>query len=78
MNKPPRPPRLFADPAVLAVAILLAGLLFGWPLIQVAGERGTLALYIYIFTAWTLVVALLALIGRQLGRDEREHPGSPR
>lgn len=66
----PRPDQphqsVFADPAVRGVVAALAGLLFGWPMIQIAGEKGTLTLFIYVFVVWALVITVLALIGWKL------------
>ncbi len=50
----------------LVALFLLGGLLFNYPLLavfNVAGEAfGIPALYVYIFLAWALMIALLAIV----------------
>lgn len=64
-NKPP----LLADPAIQLALTGVAGALVGWPLIQIAGERGMWALFLYIFVVWGGLVLVLLAISRGLRRS---------
>ena len=66
----PRSPRL-TDPAMQRVLAGLAFLLLSWPLLQIAGDRGTLALFVYLFLVWIGLVAVLLMLARSLRRTEQ-------
>lgn len=43
----------------------LALLLFNWPVLTIAEQKGLLALYRYLFGGWILVIVVLFLIARR-------------
>jgi len=56
-----------------ALAMFLACLvLFNWPLLTVAGDRGGAAAAVYLFLVWLLVILLLWLYGRNEGGETQE------
>lgn len=56
------------SPILLALE-LLAALLLVWPIVQIAGDRGTLSFFAYIFVVWTGLVLLLGRIGMAISRS---------
>jgi len=50
----------------LAALFLLGGLLFNYPILQLFARDGTIfgvpLLYCYIFSAWAMLIALMALV----------------
>jgi hypothetical protein len=55
--------------SVLLALGLLATLLFTWPIVQIAGDRGTLSFFVYIFLVWAGLVLLLGRIGVVISRS---------
>lgn len=66
MSKPAR--LLLVQPAIQLVLAALGVLLVGWPILQIAGERGTAVLFVYVFGVWSALIVLLALVGRCIAR----------
>lgn len=71
---------LRADASQRLVALAVAGaLLFGWPLLALFNRpvfvAGLPLVYLYLFGAWALLVALMAWVVR---RGTREPPPGPR
>lgn len=56
----------------LAALFLLGCLMFNYPLLQLFARDGMLfgvpLLYVYIFSAWTALIALMALVIEKRGR----------
>ncbi|QJB56344.1 hypothetical protein [Pseudodesulfovibrio sp. zrk46] len=48
----------------------LGTLLFSWPLLSLCAEDGGPSLFSYIFLVWGVLVCLLVIMGRCLGRDK--------
>ena len=81
MNNQNHKPSLLADPAIQLALAGLAGALVGWPLIQIAGERGMSALFVYIFAVWGGLVLVLFAVGQSLRRSwqrakDTDEPGA--
>ena len=58
--------------AELPMQVGLAGmgvLLLSWPIVQVAGEHGTIHWAMYLFAVWVGIILFLAAIGRAVGRS---------
>lgn len=75
--------RLLAEPAIQVVLAWAGLVLLGWPLIQIAGERGTTALFVYVFVVWALLIVLIVLVSRSLRANFGTSPakgtgGAPR
>lgn len=72
-----------ADPLLQVALTWLGAFLVGWPLIQIAGERGTIALFVYVFMIWGGLVVLLFVVSRSLRhrspptRSDDKPTGSP-
>lgn len=61
--------RLFlVQTPIQAMLAGLGGLLVAWPILQIAGERGTEALFVYVFVVWAALVGLLLAVGRCIAR----------
>jgi len=41
-------------------------ILFSWPILAISGGEGLKGMFIYLYTAWGIVIVLLFLIGRSL------------
>lgn len=71
---------LLADPAIQLVLAWLGLILLGWPVIQIAGGRGVLALFAYVFALWGALVIVLFAVSRSLRRSfeaAEERAGAP-
>ncbi|EXI77593.1 MAG: hypothetical protein AW10_03606 [Candidatus Accumulibacter appositus] len=55
-----------ADPLLQVALTWFAAFLVGWPLIQIAGGRGTITLFLYIFMIWGGLIVLLFIVSRSL------------
>lgn len=71
--------QLLAQPSLQAMAACIGLLLLGWPVIQIAGERGHWILFYYVFTAWAALVLLLVFVGRAIhdAAENRESTSGP-
>lgn len=69
--------QLLAQPSLHVLMAIGAGLLLGWPVIHIAGERGHWALYGYVFAVWLGLVALLMLVGRAIAQSARDAEVAP-
>jgi hypothetical protein len=65
---------LLADPVIPLALAWVSTIFLGWPLIQIVGEHGTAALFIYIFTVWSGLVIVLFAISRSLRHTPSKHP----
>ena len=63
---------LLAQPSLHVLLAIGGGLLLGWPVIHIAGERGHWAVYIYVFSVWAGLIVLLALVARTIARSARD------
>jgi len=63
-----RKPPLLADPAIQLVLAWISAILLGWPLIQIVGEHGVAAMFLYVFAVWGGVIVLLFAVSRSLRR----------
>lgn len=77
-----KPPPL-ADPLLQVALLWVAAFLVGWPLIQIAGARGAIAMFLYVFVIWSGLIVLLFAISRSLRRSlpptaSGEDPEDPR
>jgi hypothetical protein len=52
----------FGKPEAQRCLFALALLLFNWPLLSIAGEKGPFSLYIYLFIVWLLIILLIFII----------------
>lgn len=55
-----------------AIRLLLFGLmlvLFGWPVIRIAGTQGMDAMFLYVFAVWAGVVVSLFVASRKIARS---------
>jgi membrane protein implicated in regulation of membrane protease activity len=67
-------------PLILQVFLFLVGLvIFNWPMMAIAAIKGSIPLFVYLFTAWILFIAISWLIiclvtrtksSKQSGRSE--------
>jgi len=71
-----------SKPGVQVFLFVFTLLLFNWPLLSIAHDRGPAALFLYLFCAWLLVIFIVFLITREKpsgtasrGSDNR-HNGS--
>ena len=62
---------LLAQPSLQSLAATIGGLLLGWPVIHIVGEKGHWAVYFYVFSVWAVLVVLLVFIGRAISRAAR-------
>ena len=66
---------------LLVALLLLGGMLFAPPLLLVFNKAvrilGVPALYLYLFAAWAVLIALVALAARRLGDTEAAADGRP-
>lgn len=62
---------LFSQPSLHVLLAIGGGLLLGWPVISIVGERGHWALYGYVFAVWLGLIALLVLVGRAITDSAR-------
>lgn len=60
---------LLAQPGIQVLLAMVAGALLGWPVINIAGERGTWSVFIYVFSLWAVFVLLLACMGRAIAQS---------
>lgn len=58
-----------ADPLLRLVLAWLGAVLIGWPAIQIAGARGTVALFLYVFAIWGAIIVVLLIVSRSLRRS---------
>ena len=77
-----KPPPL-ADPLLQIVLLWVAAFLVGWPLIQIAGAQGMIAMFLYVFVIWSGLIVLLVAVSRSLRRSlppaaGGEDPADPR
>jgi hypothetical protein len=56
------------DPLLQVALTWVAAFLVGWPLIQIAGGRGTIMLFLYVFMIWGGLIVLLFVVARSLRR----------
>lgn len=68
---------LLAQPSLHVLMAIGGGLLLGWPVIHIAGERGHWALYGYVFAVWLGLAALLVLVGRAISQSDRAAKAAP-
>jgi uncharacterized membrane protein len=71
-NKP-----LLLQPSMHVLLAIVGGLLLGWPVLNITGERGHWAVYSYVFSVWLGLVALLVLVGRTIARSARAAESDP-
>lgn len=71
MNDPKHPISLLAQPSMQLLLAVVGGLLLGWPVIQIAGERGQWVLYFFVFMVWAVLILMLAFVGRAITRSAR-------
>jgi len=64
-------PPLLANPAIQLVLAWISVLLLGWPLIQIVGEHGMAAMFLYVFVVWGGLIVLLFAVSRSLRRALR-------
>lgn len=69
---------LLADPVMPLALAWVSAIFLGWPLIQIVGEHGTAALFIYIFAVWSGLIILLFAISRSLRHTPSENPAGER
>ncbi len=62
---------LLAQPSLQSMAACIAGLLIGWPVIQIVGDKGQWTLFLYVFTVWAALVLLLVFIGHAIAQSGR-------
>lgn len=55
-----------ADPLLQIALVWVSALLVGWPLIQIAGARGVIAMFLYVFVIWGVLVGLIFAVSRSL------------
>lgn len=60
-----------ADPLLQLALAWVSAFLVGWPLIQIAGARGTVAMYLYVFATWSALIVLSHAVSRSLRRSRR-------
>jgi hypothetical protein len=61
--------RTLSDSATQIFAVMLFFVLLGWPVLQISGTRGTLAVFIHVFTTWAMVIGLLVAISQAVSRS---------
>jgi len=59
--------RILGSPGFGVALFLLGGIVFGWPVITIAESHGGAAFFAYLFVAWSVVVALLAVVSSAAG-----------
>jgi hypothetical protein len=59
------------DPVILLALMWVSVIFLGWPLIQIVGKHGMVALFVYIFAVWGGLIMLLFAISRRLHRGHR-------
>jgi len=64
-----RRPRRVTDPLFQIVLAWVSAVLVGWPLIQIAGAHGMLAVFVYVFVVWSGLVVVLLAVSRSLQRS---------
>lgn len=64
-----RKPRRLTDPLFQLALAWVSAVLVGWPLIQIAGAHGTLAVFVYVFVVWSGLVVVLLAVSRNLQRS---------
>lgn len=56
-------------PLILQVFLFVVGLVvFNWPMIAIAAAKGSAPLFVYLFVAWILFIAVLWMIIRLVAR----------
>jgi hypothetical protein len=60
-----------SDPVILLALMWVSVIFLGWPLIQIVGEHGMGALFVYIFAVWGGLIMLLFAISRRLRGGNR-------
>ena len=65
-SRPMSPKSLLLQPSLHVLLAMGLGMLLGWPVISISGDQGHWVLYLYVFSVWVLMVALLAFIGRAI------------
>ncbi|WP_313952401.1 hypothetical protein [Accumulibacter sp.] len=58
-----------ADPLLQVALVWVSAFLVGWPLIQIAGARGVIAMFLYVFVIWGVLVGLIFAVSRSLRRS---------
>jgi len=58
--------RLFRDTGFHVLLFVLGLLLFSWPIMGIAGDKGSKIFFIYLFLAWIAVIVLLFFIGKNI------------
>ena len=63
-------------PVILQVFLFIVGLIaFNWPMIAIAAVKGCAPLFVYLFAAWMLFIAVLWVIIRLAARmANTKHP----
>lgn len=58
-----------ADPLLQIALTWVAAFLVSWPLIQISGARGVIAMFLYVFVIWGVLVGLIFAVSRSLRRS---------
>ncbi|WP_313951052.1 hypothetical protein [Accumulibacter sp.] len=58
-----------ADPRLQIALVWVGAFLVGWPLIQISGARGAIAMFLYVFVIWGVLVGLIFAVSRSLRRS---------
>ena len=58
-----------ADPLLQIALVWVSAFLVGWPLIQISGARGAIAMFLYVFVIWGVLIALIFAVSRSLRRS---------
>lgn len=61
---------LLADLPIQRMIAVVAGLLLSWPIIGIVGERGSIALFLYVFALWGGLIVLLWRIARVIDAQQ--------
>lgn len=64
-----RKPRRLTDPLFQLALAWVSAVLVGWPVIQIAGAHGMLAVFVYVLVVWSGLVVVLYAVSRGLQRS---------
>lgn len=68
--------RALSDPATQVFAFMSFFILLAWPVLQISGVRGTLAVFVHVFVIWALLIGVLMAISRAQSRSDASKAGN--